>query len=100
MLNIKPILEMRAGKIEAVDQERTQKRALKRMIELIEEKTAGEEPLRMAIIHSNVPESAQKLKEEVIKSFSPQEIYIAELSPAIGTHVGPGTLAIACMHGM
>ena len=100
MLNIKPILEMRAGKIEAEDQERTQKRALKRMIELIAEKTAGEKPLRMAIIHSNVPESAQKLKEEVLESFSPQEIYITELSPAIGTHVGPGTLAIACMHGM
>lgn len=100
MLNIKPILEMQAGKIEAVDQERTQKRALERMIELIEEKAGDEKPLRMAVIHSNVPDSAQKLKERVQETFSPVEIYIAELSPAIGTHVGPGTLAIACMHGM
>ena len=100
MLNIKPILEMRAGKIEAVDQARTQKRALNRMAELITEKSAGEKPLRMAVIHSNVPEAAQILAAEVQTRFSPEEIHIAELSPVIGTHVGPGTLAIACMHGM
>lgn len=100
MLNIKPILEMSSGKIEAVDQVRTQKRALERMSELIAEKAAGEKPLRMAVIHSNVPELAQDLKQEVIAVFSPEEIYVSELSPAIGTHVGPGTLAIACMHGM
>lgn len=100
MLNIKPILEMSAGKIDAVDQVRTQKRALERMADLIREKAAGEKPLRMAVIHSNVPDMAQNLMEEVQASFSPKEIYISELSPAIGTHVGPGTLAIACMHGM
>lgn len=100
MLNVKPILELSGGKIEAVDQVRTQKRALERMIELIAEKAAGEQPLRMAVIHSNVPEMAQDLKEEVLATFSPEEIYISELSPAIGTHVGPGTLAIASMHGM
>lgn len=100
MLNIKPILEMSAGKIEAVDQVRTQKRSLEHMADLIREKAAGEKPLRMAVIHSNVPEMALALKERVQASFSPEEIYISELSPVIGTHVGPGTLAIACMHGM
>jgi len=54
----------------------------------------------MAVIHSNVPEMALALKEKVQASFSPEEIYISELSPVLGTHVGPGTLAIACMHGM
>lgn len=100
MLNIKPILEMSGGKIEAVDQVRTQKRALERMAELITEKAAGERPLRMAVIHSNVPDLAHELKDEVTAAFSPEEIYVSDLSPAIGTHVGPGTLAIACMHGM
>jgi DegV family protein with EDD domain len=100
MLNIKPILEMSGGKIEAVDQVRTQKRALERMAELITEKAAGERPLRMAVIHSNVPDLAHDLKDEVTAAFSPEEIYVSDLSPAIGTHVGPGTLAIACMHGM
>lgn len=100
MLNIKPILEFREGKIDAVDQVRTQKRALERMAELVREKAAGEQPLRIAVIHSNVPEQARILKDEIAAAFSPEEIYISELSPVIGTHVGPGTLAIACMHGI
>ncbi len=100
MLNIKPILEMREGIIDAVDQVRTRKRALERLMDLIEEKAGGETPLRMAVMHSNVPEQAQALIEEVKARFDPAEIYLAELSPVIGTHVGPGTLAITCMHGM
>ena len=100
MLNIKPILEMKDGEIEAVDQVRTKKRALEHMINLISEKAGAETPLRMAVIHSNVPELAHKLKEEVQVSFSPEEVFVSELSPVIGTHVGPGTLSIACMHGM
>ena len=100
MLNIKPILEMKEGAIDAVDQVRTQRRALDRLIELIEEKAGEETPLRMAIMHSNVPDQAAALLEEVKGKFKPEEIHLAELSPVIGTHVGPGTLAIACLHGI
>lgn len=100
MLNIKPILEMKDGKIDAADQVRTQKRALDRLIELIEEKAGGETPLRLAVFHSNVPDQAAALLEDVKAKLDPAETFLAELSPAIGTHVGPGTLAIACMHGM
>ncbi len=100
MLNIKPILEMRDGRIEPVDQVRTHKRALDRMIELTRDRSAEERPLRMAIMHSNVPDQAEQLQGTVEQLFSPEEIFLSELSPVIGTHVGPGTLAIACMHGM
>ena len=100
MLNIKPILEIKDGVIEAADQVRTQKRALEHLISLIQEKAGGEHPLRIVVFHSNVPETAQSLLDDIKKTLSPEEIYLAELSPVIGTHVGPGTLAIACMHGM
>ena len=100
MLNIKPILEIIDGVIEPADQVRTQKRALERLISLVEEKAQGEKPLRIAIFHSNVPEIAQELLEETKLRLSPEEIFLAELSPVIGTHVGPGTVAITSMHGM
>ncbi len=99
MLNLKPILEMNGGSIEAVKSVRTHKRALERLISLVEEKSAGEKPLRLAVFHSNVPEQAQALLENAEDILSPDETFLAELSPAIGTHVGPGTLAIAFMHG-
>jgi len=100
MLNLKPILEMSGGSIEAVESVRTHKRALERLISLVEEKSAGETPLRLAVFHSNVPEQAQALLENAEDTLSPDETFLAELSPAIGTHVGPGTLAIAFMRGL
>jgi DegV family protein with EDD domain len=100
MLNIKPILEIKDGVIEPADQVRTQKRALERLITLVEERAGGERPLLIAVFHSNVPDLALGLMAEVEKALTPEEIFLAELSPVIGTHVGPGTLAIACMHGM
>jgi len=100
MLNIKPILEIKHGVIEPADQVRTQKRALERLITLVEERAGGERPLRVAVFHSNVPDIARELLAEVEKQLKPEEIFLAELSPVIGTHVGPGTLAIACLHGM
>lgn len=40
------------------------------------------------------------LLDDIKKNLSPEEICLAESSPVIGTHVGPGTLAVVCMHGM
>jgi len=45
MLNIKPILEIQDGVIEAADQVRTQKRTLEHLISRIQEKAGGEQPL-------------------------------------------------------
>jgi len=59
MLNIKPILEIQDGVIEAADQVRTQQRALERLISLVQEKAGDDLPLRIAVFHSNVPETAQ-----------------------------------------
>ncbi len=100
MLNLKPILEMKEGLIEALESVRTQKRALGRLISLVEEKTGGEKPLRLAVFHSNVQEQAKALLIDAENTLSPDETFLAELSPVIGTHIGPGTLAIAFMWGM
>jgi DegV family protein with EDD domain len=100
MLNIKPILEMKDGKIDSVDQARTQKRALERLISLVQEKSQGQQPLRLAVFHSNVPKIAESLLKDAEAALSPAETFISELSPVIGTHVGPGTLAIAFMYGI
>ena len=100
MLNIKPILEMKDGKIDSVDQVRTQKRALERLISLVQEKSNNQRPLRLAVFHSNAPELAESLRKDAEITLSPVESFVSELSPVIGTHVGPGTLAIAFMYGM
>jgi fatty acid-binding protein DegV len=91
---------MRGGRIEPVEQVRTQSRALDCILQLTKERLSASAPVRLVVIHSNVPEAAQQLLQRAEEELEADEGYIAELSPVIGTHVGPGTLALACMSGM
>ena len=100
MLNIKPILEMRGGKIEPLEQVRTQKKALDRMLELMLDKIGNDRPVRIAGFHSQAPELTEDLIARTEEQLDVQETFRTVLSPVIGTHVGPGTVALAVMHGM
>ncbi len=98
-LNIKPILEMRDGRIESVEKIRTKQKAIQRMIELTAERIDGRTPLRIAVTHANSEADAQSLLEAAKGKFLPIETLISPLSPVIGTHAGPGTVALNFMHG-
>jgi DegV family protein with EDD domain len=100
MLNIKPILEMRGGKIEPLEQVRTQKKALDRMLELMLDKIGDDRPVRIAGFHSQAPELMEELLANTEEHVDVKETFRTVLSPVIGTHVGPGTVALAVMHGM
>lgn len=99
-LNIKPILEIKDGRLEAVERVRTRKKVLSRMVELAGERIGGKTPVRISPIHANSPEDAQFLLEEAKRLLNPVEAYITEVSPAIGTHTGPGTVGLAFMAGI
>lgn len=102
-LNLKPILEVRDGRVEAVERVRNINKAIDRMLELALRKMDNRTPIRIATIHANDPENAQMLLEKARRQFSVSEVsetYVAEVSPVIGTHTGPGTVGIAFMAGM
>lgn len=99
-LNIKPILELRDGKVEALERVRTQTKRLNRLIELVEGQVNGRTPLRLASLNANVPEDARALLEVAAARLGAIEKIESELSPAIGTHAGPGTIGLAYMAGM
>lgn len=99
-LNIKPILEVRNGRVEALERVRTRKRSLARLVELVRERTAGKQPIRVAVLHANVPEEAREVLEQAQKELSAVESVFSEVSPVIGTHAGPGTIGLAYMAGM
>jgi DegV family protein with EDD domain len=99
ILNVKPLLEMQDGKIEAVEKIRTKRKALNRMLDLLEEKIAGRSPIRLAIVHANVETEARAFLETARQRFHPEEILLSPLSPVIGTHAGPGTVALAYITG-
>jgi DegV family protein with EDD domain len=99
-LNIKPILELREGKVEALERVRTRKKSLNRLIELVEAQVGGRKPVRLATPHANSPDDARALLDEAAARLGAVEKIVAELSPVVGTHAGPGTVALAYMAGL
>ena len=48
----------------------------------------------MAFVHAGAPEEAEKLKALIESKFTCIETLIAELSPALAVHSGPGTVGL------
>ena len=100
-LNLKPILYLKDGKIEALERVRTSKKAHARLIELIGDKVYGQTPINMmGVVGANAEKSAKHLLDKIETRFSPREIMVANLSPVIGTHTGPGTVGVGYVAGV
>lgn len=99
-LKMKPILELREGRVESVERVRTRKKSLDRLLELVGDRVGGRTPVRLAALHAAAPDEAKWLIEKASQQFNPTEIVHSEVSPVIGTHAGPGTVGMAFMTGM
>ncbi len=99
-LNIKPVLEIREGKIEAVKSAITMGKAVEAMINLVARDTEGKTPVRISVFHALAEKKAQALLDRTVAQFNAVEGILSYVSPVIGSHVGPGTLSIAYMAGM
>ena len=94
-LRIKPILFFNGeGKIDALERVRTKRKALERLVELAEEK-AGGNPVHVGVLHANAPEEVAEFRSRLAERLKCDHVYTFELSPVIGTHVGPGTIGLA-----
>jgi DegV family protein with EDD domain len=93
-LNIKPVLELKDGVIHAADKVRTRKRAAEHLVKLAEQHAAGRTVKRVGVIHGAVEEEAQKLLEDGVARFNPQEKYVTYVAAVLGVHIGPGALGI------
>jgi DegV family protein with EDD domain len=99
-LNLKPILAVQDGKVEAIERIRTKTKAIDRLIEIVGEKTAGKSPVRLASLHANSASEAKEILERASKIINPIESIFTSVSPVVGTHAGPGTVGLAYMAGM
>jgi len=100
ILNVKPVLELRDGRIEPVEKVRTKRKATERMLELVVEKIGGRVPVRLATLHANAAEEARALLSMASTQLNPIEQVFTAVSPVVGTHAGPGTVGLAYMAGM
>ena len=98
-LNLKPILEIREGKIELVTSVMTRKKSIATLLQLVEAGIAGRTPVRISVFHALAIDAAEELLETARKRFKPVECILSEVSPVVGSHTGPGTLSIAYQAG-
>jgi DegV family protein with EDD domain len=96
LLQIKPILTFYKGKLLIKEKVRTFKKAKTKMIELFKEVYSNHpfEEMSVAIVHTNSEEEASHLREVLKETYPDLDIFLQELGPTLGTHVGQGTIGI------
>jgi DegV family protein with EDD domain len=96
LLNVKPLLSAVNGEILPVENVRTQKRAIERLVEIV----LGSGPIQeLSVIHAEAPGLAKKVRLLLADTFSEEHILMSETGPVLGTHVGPGGVGIAWVSG-
>ena len=93
VLQIKPILQLHEGKVDQFERERTHKRALRRLIEIVCEQYPKDCDGYLTVMHASVPDQAQALAAELGAQLGVKDVPIYDVPPAIITHGGPGILA-------
>lgn len=91
LLDIKPITKMNNGN-SGLEMVRTRRKAYQRLLEIAKELGPAE---MVGIIHANAPELADHVKNDIQLIWPNVTPLISMVTPAIGAHVGPGTVCIA-----
>jgi fatty acid kinase fatty acid binding subunit len=89
-LRIKPILKVE-DQITPVERVRTSKRAFERMVDYL--RSGHEDGADAWVVqHIQSPDQAEKLAERGREIFGSEPLFVSEIGPVIGTHVGPGLI--------
>lgn len=103
VLNLKPVLEIQGGKLDAYAKVRGWKQAKKTMLEATEKDRLhrfGGQDVYIQAAYTSSKEEADKWKEEIEDRFPNAEIEMQPLSLSVACHIGPGALAVTCTKKM
>ncbi|MDD3824681.1 MAG: DegV family protein [Anaerolineaceae bacterium] len=96
LLKVKPILFLKDGAIEPLEQVRSKRKAQARMVDLVAECMGGDgKGARIALVDALVPEESAVLAKEIHERLGCEPLYLTQLGPVIGTHTGPGVVGVA-----
>lgn len=94
LLSIKPILNVEEGKLVPIEKTRGRKKAIARMLDLMQERGGDFSEKIVGISHSDDPTFANEVKASIQEKLAPKAIQTTMIGSVIGSHVGPGTIAI------
>ena len=93
ILKIKPIITLKEGTLAVADKVRTRKASLEFIIQEMSRRM-GKKLINAAIIHADDLATALEVSKKVEKLMNVKGLFIEDLSVAIATHLGPGTVGI------
>lgn len=97
LLSIKPIIELKEGVVKAIGAVRTTNQANERIADLLKKGSTIE---RLAILHTGAEARAREFLNRMMMEISqsiPRDILMVNVTPVIGTHVGPNGLGFAAV---
>jgi DegV family protein with EDD domain len=94
VLQIKPILTVTDGRVDQFERERTHKRAIARLKEIVIEEAPHDGCAYLTIMQADNLGEARLLAEDLATKLNQPHIPIAHMPPAIVTHGGPGILGV------
>ncbi len=92
LLEIKPILQVKDGQVDQFEQQRTKKRAVARLVEVVTGSCPGGEEAHLCVLQVDAQDEGQALADELKSKVAVSDIPIYELPPAIVVHAGPKAL--------
>lgn len=98
MVQIKPIIHMdNEGKLQVIAKERGRKKSLNRIVDMAVEQSKGWENDMVMITHGDCIEDAEYVAGLVREKMGVSQILINNIGTVIGSHTGPGVVAVFCM---
>lgn len=100
MVQIKPIIHVDdEGKLQVIGKERGRKRSIQKIVDMSVERSKGWDNEIIMITHGDCPEDAEYLAKVVREKMGVENILINNIGTVIGSHTGPGVLAVFHMGG-
>lgn len=94
LVDLKPIIAVNEeGKYYSHAKVRGRKKSISRMIQVVEEKTAGKK-IKLAVVHGNAEEEGQQLMEHFSNATNVEELVFSQTTPVLVVHTGPGLLGL------
>ncbi len=94
VLQMKPILTIKDGKVEPLERVRTFSKAVARLKEIVLHDLDASRDPKVFFMHAAAPQLAEQMAQEVGGQLGIQSPVILEAGPAIATHAGPGAVGV------
>lgn len=95
LLNLKPVLSVRGGLIEAIDKFKGSKTVIPKMVKKLADMDIDAADPHFFIVNADVEDRAQQLWEAVSQAYPGHDLIMSRpIGATVGTHIGPGTLAV------